>query len=100
MRVNFGLRKILEEIRKTSIPETTTTMMEEEGEGEGKVCALIEKATNSTAPEVDPRLLKLIKSLARDSESELRLAARTLMSLMKRDHSQVALRFSFDFLQF
>ncbi|XP_057980940.1 UV-stimulated scaffold protein A homolog [Malania oleifera] len=68
-------------------------MMEEEegreGGGGGKVCALIEKATNSSAPEVDPRLLKSIKSLVRYSDSELRLAAQTLMSLMKRDHSQV-----------
>lgn len=55
----------------------------------GKVGALIEKATNSTAGEVDPRLLKAIKSVARFSDSELRLAAHTLMDLMKRDHSQV-----------
>ncbi|XP_065860195.1 UV-stimulated scaffold protein A homolog [Euphorbia lathyris] len=55
----------------------------------GKVRALIEKATDSTAPEVDPRLLKAIKSVVRNSDSELRLAAQTLMDLMKRDHSQV-----------
>ncbi|XP_031263302.1 UV-stimulated scaffold protein A homolog [Pistacia vera] len=60
--------------------------MEEEG---GKVRALIDKATNSTAREVDPRLLKAIKSVVRYSDSELRLAAQTLMDLMKRDHSQV-----------
>lgn len=53
------------------------------------VAGLIEKATNSTRPEVEPRLLKSIKSVVRYSDSELRLAARTLMSLMKRDHSQV-----------
>ncbi|KAK9279659.1 hypothetical protein L1049_013339 [Liquidambar formosana] len=67
--------------------------MEEEreggGGGGGKVRTLIEKATNSTAPQVDPRLLKSIKSLVRSSESELHLAAQTLMDLMKRDHSQV-----------
>lgn len=50
---------------------------------------LIEKATNSTAAEVDPRLLKAIKVVVRYSDSELRLAAQTLMDLMKRDHSQV-----------
>ncbi|VFQ75609.1 unnamed protein product [Cuscuta campestris] len=50
---------------------------------------LIEKATNSTKPEVDPRLLKSIKSVVRQSDSELRLAAQTLMTLLKRDHSQV-----------
>ena len=63
--------------------------MEEEREEGGKVRALIEKATNSTAQEVDPRLLKAIKSVVRYSDRELRLAAQTLMDLMKRDHSQV-----------
>lgn len=63
--------------------------MEMEEEERGKVRALIEKATNSTAAEVDPRLLKAIKSVVRFSDSELRLAAHTLMDLMKRDHSQV-----------
>ncbi|KAL0379388.1 UNVERIFIED_CONTAM: UV-stimulated scaffold protein A [Sesamum angustifolium] len=53
------------------------------------VLPLIERATNSTAPDVDPRLLKAIKSTVRYSDSDLRLAAQTLMSLMKRDHSQV-----------
>ncbi|KAK4782961.1 hypothetical protein SAY86_007335 [Trapa natans] len=60
--------------------------MEEDG---GKVRALIEKATNSTAGEVDPRLLKCIKSLVRYSNTELQIAAHTLMTLMKRNHSQV-----------
>ncbi|KAL2536332.1 UV-stimulated scaffold protein A-like protein [Forsythia ovata] len=67
--------------------------MEEERERENKaalvVAGLIENATNSTAAEVDPRLLKAIKSVVRYSDSELQLAAQTLMSLMKRDHSQV-----------
>ncbi|PSS24229.1 UV-stimulated scaffold protein like [Actinidia chinensis var. chinensis] len=63
-------------------------MMEEERE-RVVVVGLIEKATNSTAAEVDPRLLKAIKSVVRHSDSELRLAAQTLMNLMKRDHSQV-----------
>ncbi|KAE8727549.1 protein ASPARTIC PROTEASE IN GUARD CELL 2-like [Hibiscus syriacus] len=60
-----------------------------EMEERGKVETLVEKATNSTASEVDPRLLKAIKSVVRSSDSELRLAAHTLMDLMKRDHSQV-----------
>ncbi|GMI75933.1 hypothetical protein like AT3G61800 [Hibiscus trionum] len=63
--------------------------MEVEMQERGKVGTLIEKATNSTAAEVDPRLLKAIKSVVRSSDSELRLAAHTLMDLMKRDHSQV-----------
>ncbi|XP_068330461.1 UV-stimulated scaffold protein A homolog [Pyrus communis] len=61
-------------------------MEEEEG---GKVRVLIETATISTEPDVDPRLLKAIKSVVRYSDSELRLAARILMDLMKREHSQV-----------
>ncbi|KAK9222938.1 hypothetical protein WN944_011379 [Citrus x changshan-huyou] len=56
--------------------------MEEEG---GKVRALTDKATNSTKREVDPRLLKAIKSVVRYSDSELQLAAQTLMDLMKRE---------------
>jgi hypothetical protein len=44
--------------------------MEEREEG-GKVRTLIEKATNSTASEMDPRLLKAIKSVVRDSDPEL-----------------------------
>ncbi|KAK9056121.1 hypothetical protein SSX86_027209 [Deinandra increscens subsp. villosa] len=53
------------------------------------VVGLIEKATNSTKPDLDPRILKSIKSVVRYSDSELRLAVENLMSLMKRDHSQV-----------
>ncbi|XP_031113823.1 UV-stimulated scaffold protein A homolog [Ipomoea triloba] len=64
--------------------------MEDESDTEKRmVVGLIEKATNSTTPQVDTRLLKGIKSLVRYSDSHLRLAAQTLMSLMKRDHSQV-----------
>ncbi|XWS76871.1 hypothetical protein CRYUN_Cryun01aG0215300 [Craigia yunnanensis] len=63
--------------------------MEMEEAERGKVRALIEKATKSTAAEVDPRLLKAIKSVVRFSDLELRVAAHTLMDLMKRDHSQV-----------
>ena len=64
-------------------------IMEEGRERGGKVLSLIEKATNSTAAEVDPRLLKAIKSVVRYSDTELQLAANTLLDLMKRDHSQV-----------
>lgn len=63
---------------------------EREGNGKGaKVRFLIEKATNSTAPDVDHRLLKAIKTVVRYSDLELRLSSQTLMDLMKRDHSQV-----------
>ncbi|XVF73020.1 hypothetical protein PTKIN_Ptkin12aG0168100 [Pterospermum kingtungense] len=63
--------------------------MEMEEEERVKVRALIEKATNSTAAEVDPRLLKAIKFAVRSSDSKLRVAAHTLMARMKCDHSQV-----------
>ena len=74
-------------------------MIMEEGreKGGGKVLSLIEKATNSTAAEVDPRLLKAIKSVVRYSDMELRLAANTLLDLMKRDHSQVCFYFVLSF---
>ncbi|KAK3037335.1 hypothetical protein RJ639_032097 [Escallonia herrerae] len=62
---------------------------DEEGGEKAVVMGLITKATTSIEREVDPRLLKAIKSAVRHSDSELRLAARTLMSLMKREHSQV-----------
>ncbi|KAI4325161.1 hypothetical protein MLD38_030581 [Melastoma candidum] len=60
-----------------------------EAEEGGRVRELIEKATDTTDPGVDPRLLKAIKAEVRYSDPELRLAAQTLMSLMKRNHSQV-----------
>ncbi|CAN4108437.1 unnamed protein product [Withania somnifera] len=63
--------------------------MEEEEKEKMVVAGLIDKAINSTRPEVEPRILKSIKSAVRSSDSELRLAAHTLMSLMKREHSQV-----------
>ncbi|KAG2252501.1 hypothetical protein Bca52824_082637 [Brassica carinata] len=65
--------------------------MEGRDDGGGKVIGLIEKATNSSAQEVDPRLLKAIKLTLRYSDSEVRLGAKTLMELMKHKHSQVRL---------
>ncbi|CAN6931242.1 unnamed protein product [Brassica oleracea var. botrytis] len=65
--------------------------MEGRDDGGGKVIGLIEKATKSSAQEVDPRLLKAIKSTLRYSDSEVRLGAKTLMELMKHNHSQVRL---------
>ncbi|KAL9833172.1 UV-stimulated scaffold protein A [Arabidopsis thaliana] len=63
--------------------------MEGRDDGGGKVIGLIEKATKSTAQEVDPRLLKAIKSIVRYSDSEVRLSSQTLMELMRHNHSQV-----------
>lgn len=56
-----------------------------------KLCSLIEKATHSISPEVDPRLLKAIKSIVRSSDAEVRVAVETLMENMKKDHAQVLL---------
>ncbi|KAJ0977341.1 hypothetical protein J5N97_012815 [Dioscorea zingiberensis] len=53
------------------------------------VARLIEKATSSTDHEVDPRLLKAIKSAVRSSDDEVRDAVRALMDQMKKQHSQV-----------
>lgn len=64
-------------------------MEEREIEGGGKVRALIEKATGTPAPEVDARFLKAIKSVVRYSDSELKLAAETLIDRMKADNSEV-----------
>ncbi|KAJ3692324.1 hypothetical protein LUZ60_012674 [Juncus effusus] len=50
---------------------------------------LLEQATDSTEPEVDPRLLRAIKSAVRSSDAETRSAVKVLMTLMKRPHSQV-----------
>ncbi|CAL9134331.1 unnamed protein product [Musa textilis] len=50
---------------------------------------LIEKATNSTAPEVNPRLLKAIKSTVQYSDDEVHAAVQSLMVQMKKPHSQV-----------
>lgn len=72
--------------------------MEGRDDGGGKVMGLIEKATKPTAEEVDPRLLKAIKSTLRYSDSEVRLGARTLMELMKHNHSQVFVIFFFIFV--
>lgn len=70
-------------------------MEEESAGGQQRVVSisLIEKATNSTGSEVDPRLLKAIKSVVRSSDFELRAAAQTLIGLMKRDHALVPFLF-------
>ncbi|KAG1335021.1 UV-stimulated scaffold protein A [Cocos nucifera] len=57
--------------------------------GTRPVARLIEKATNSTAGEVDPRLLKAIKSTVRSSSDEIRAAVDSLMDHMKKQHAQV-----------
>ncbi|KAH7682141.1 UV-stimulated scaffold protein A protein [Dioscorea alata] len=70
--------------------ESEETMTQErEIEAEGVVARLIEMATDSTDQEVDPRLLKAIKSAARSSDNEVRDAVRALMNQMKKPHSQV-----------
>ncbi|KAI3953434.1 hypothetical protein MKW92_034696 [Papaver armeniacum] len=64
--------------------------MEEDSDGRaGKARMLIEKATNSVEPEVNPRLMKAIKFVVRSSDSEIKLAVESLMENMKKNHSQV-----------
>ncbi|KAM0944625.1 putative UV-stimulated scaffold protein A [Dioscorea sansibarensis] len=70
--------------------ETEETMSQErEIEAAGVVARLIEMATDSTDQEVDPRLLKAIKSAVRSSDDEVRDAVHALMNQMKKPHSQV-----------
>uniref|UniRef100_A0A1D1ZKC3 Uncharacterized protein KIAA1530 n=1 Tax=Anthurium amnicola TaxID=1678845 RepID=A0A1D1ZKC3_9ARAE len=63
--------------------------LERERSGGRAVVRLIETATESTDREVDPRLLKAIKSAVRSSDDVLRAAIEALMGKMKREHSQV-----------
>uniref|UniRef100_A0ACD5YZB6 Uncharacterized protein n=1 Tax=Avena sativa TaxID=4498 RepID=A0ACD5YZB6_AVESA len=55
------------------------------------IASLIERATSTTAPSVDPALLRAIKSSARASDGAIRDAFRLLLSLMSKPHSHVRL---------
>ncbi|KAL5702087.1 hypothetical protein ACHQM5_027347 [Ranunculus cassubicifolius] len=55
----------------------------------GKVNSLIETATTSPLPQIDPHLLKAIKSVVRYSNSEVQLAFDSLMQKMETQHSQI-----------
>ncbi|KAK1616709.1 hypothetical protein QYE76_022226 [Lolium multiflorum] len=55
------------------------------------IASLIERATSTTAPSVDPVLLRAIKSSARASDGAIRDAFRLLLSLMSKPHSHVRL---------
>ncbi|KAF8652154.1 hypothetical protein HU200_062931 [Digitaria exilis] len=58
---------------------------------ESSMASLIERATSTTAPAVDPVLLRAIKSAARASDGAIRDAFRLLLSLMSKPHSHVRL---------
>uniref|UniRef100_A0A453GJW1 UV-stimulated scaffold protein A C-terminal domain-containing protein n=4 Tax=Triticinae TaxID=1648030 RepID=A0A453GJW1_AEGTS len=58
---------------------------------DSSVAALIDRATSTTAPSVDPALLRAIKSSARASHGAVRDAFRLLLSLMAKPHSHVRL---------
>nr|BAJ86802.1 predicted protein [Hordeum vulgare subsp. vulgare] len=58
---------------------------------DSSVAALIDRATSTTAPSVDPALLRAIKSSARASDGAVRDAFRLLLSLMAKPHSHVRL---------
>ncbi|KAM3354349.1 hypothetical protein ACQJBY_025181 [Aegilops geniculata] len=58
---------------------------------DSSIAALIDRATSTTAPSVDPALLRAIKSSARASDGAVRDAFRLLLSLMAKPHSHVRL---------
>ncbi|TVU23215.1 hypothetical protein EJB05_30182, partial [Eragrostis curvula] len=58
---------------------------------ESSMASLIERATSTTEPSVDPVLLRAIKSAARASDAAIRDAFRLLLSLMSKPHSHVRL---------
>uniref|UniRef100_A0A453GJI9 UV-stimulated scaffold protein A C-terminal domain-containing protein n=3 Tax=Aegilops tauschii subsp. strangulata TaxID=200361 RepID=A0A453GJI9_AEGTS len=58
---------------------------------DSSIVALIDRATSTTAPSVDPALLHAIKSSARASDGAVRDAFRLLLSLMAKPHSHVRL---------
>ena len=53
------------------------------------IASLIERATYTTAPSVDPALLRAIQSSARAPDGAIRDALRLLLSLMSKPHSHV-----------
>ncbi|CAN6278325.1 unnamed protein product [Urochloa humidicola] len=58
---------------------------------ESSMASLIERATSTTAPAVDPVLLRAIKASARASDGAIRDAFSLLLSLMSKPHSHVRL---------
>ncbi|RCV06048.1 hypothetical protein SETIT_1G132200v2 [Setaria italica] len=58
---------------------------------ESSMASLIERATSTTAPAVDPVLLRAIKSSGRASDGAIRDAFHLLLSLMSKPHSHVRL---------
>ncbi|KAL5212595.1 hypothetical protein ABZP36_023442 [Zizania latifolia] len=55
------------------------------------MASLIERATSTTDPSVDPALLRAIKSAARASDGAIRDAFGVLLSLMSKPHAHVRL---------
>uniref|UniRef100_A0A0E0JYQ0 UV-stimulated scaffold protein A C-terminal domain-containing protein n=1 Tax=Oryza punctata TaxID=4537 RepID=A0A0E0JYQ0_ORYPU len=58
---------------------------------ESSIASLIDRATSTTSPSVDPTLLRAIKSAARASDGAIRDAFRILLSLMSKPHAHVRL---------
>jgi UV-stimulated scaffold protein A len=56
---------------------------------ESSIASLIERATSTTEPSVDPALLRAIKAAARASDGAIRDAFHLLLSLMSKPHSHV-----------
>ncbi|KAL6877519.1 hypothetical protein ACP4OV_012734 [Aristida adscensionis] len=72
-------------------PEPGSNPSSSAAESSSSVASLIERATSTTAPSVDPALLRAIKSSARASDGAIRDAFRLLLSLMSKPHSHVRL---------
>lgn len=58
-------------------------------EEKSQIEALILKATNSTSPIIDSKLLSAIKSAAKSSDKEIHVASETLLSNLHKPHSQI-----------
>ncbi|KAF0932451.1 hypothetical protein E2562_010360 [Oryza meyeriana var. granulata] len=58
---------------------------------ESSITSLIDRATSTTDPSIDPALLRAIKSAARASDGAIRDAFRILLSLMSKPHAHVRL---------
>uniref|UniRef100_J3LBZ1 UV-stimulated scaffold protein A C-terminal domain-containing protein n=1 Tax=Oryza brachyantha TaxID=4533 RepID=J3LBZ1_ORYBR len=54
---------------------------------DSSIASLIDRATSTTDPSVDPALLRAIKSAARASDGAIRDAFRVLLSLMSKPHA-------------
>uniref|UniRef100_A0A0E0CJD9 UV-stimulated scaffold protein A C-terminal domain-containing protein n=1 Tax=Oryza meridionalis TaxID=40149 RepID=A0A0E0CJD9_9ORYZ len=72
-------------------PEGEPASSRASSSAESSIASLIDRATSTTSPSVDPALLRAIKSAARASDGAVRDAFRILLSLMSKPHAHVRL---------